>query len=156
MIFSEALLPVLKKHLDVEGKRAFINFTNKKSEDVGFDGTTFHEILEENKLFPPKQPWCFQLETELLIYTFSDLPAFLRNKKNIKPIMTFILIQIFFLESIIFYIKNRKRIQCSTKNATVQKLLTHRLLVSLLRYGILLVCMSRMTAAGRRPETEIA
>jgi len=56
LIFSEALFPVLKKHLDVEGKRAFINFTNKKSEDVGFDGTTFHEILEENKLFPPEQP----------------------------------------------------------------------------------------------------
>jgi hypothetical protein len=54
-LLSEALFPVLKKHLDVEGKRAFINFTSKKSQDVGFDGTTFQQIFESKKPFPPNK-----------------------------------------------------------------------------------------------------
>jgi len=31
--------------LGVDGQRVYINFLDMKSQDVGFDGTTFHDIL---------------------------------------------------------------------------------------------------------------
>ena len=42
---SAVLFPILMKHLGVDGQRAFIRFIDAKSQDVGFDGTTFHELL---------------------------------------------------------------------------------------------------------------
>ena len=42
---SLALFSVIKKHLGVEPDKCYIIFNDVKSSDVGFKGTTFHEIL---------------------------------------------------------------------------------------------------------------
>merc|ERR1719150_3073774 len=42
---SSALFSVIKKHLGVEPDKCYIIFNDVKSSDVGFKGTTFHEIL---------------------------------------------------------------------------------------------------------------
>ena len=42
---SSVLFPVIKKHLGVESDKCYIIFNDVKTSDVGFKGTTFHEIL---------------------------------------------------------------------------------------------------------------
>jgi hypothetical protein len=45
LFVSAALFPILKKYLKVDGQRVYINFLDMKSQDVGYDGTTFHDLL---------------------------------------------------------------------------------------------------------------
>ncbi|KAK4299437.1 hypothetical protein Pmani_028285 [Petrolisthes manimaculis] len=35
----------LEKHLGIPGDRMYIEFTDKESSEIGYKGTTFHEIL---------------------------------------------------------------------------------------------------------------
>ena len=42
---SKALFPILEKHLGVDSKHCYIHFQDAPSKDVGFSGTTFHDIL---------------------------------------------------------------------------------------------------------------
>ena len=44
---SSVLYPIIKKHLGVEGNMCYIIFNNVQAGDVGFKGTTFHEILKK-------------------------------------------------------------------------------------------------------------
>ena len=42
---ASALFPVITKHLGVQSDKCYIIFNDVKTSDVGFKGTTFHEIL---------------------------------------------------------------------------------------------------------------
>lgn len=44
-VLSKKIFDFIKEKLKIEGNRAYINFHDAAPQDVGFNGTTFHEIF---------------------------------------------------------------------------------------------------------------